>query len=412
MVFTKIKKEIAQALNEHDITVPTLIQEKAIPLILSGKDVVGISKTGSGKTATFIVPILEKLTPERAVQALIVVPTRELAVQITGEIIKFGKYLNGRVAAVYGGVSLNNQIFEIQKAQIVVGTPGRLLDHLTRGTLPLAKTRIVVLDEADKMAEMGFIEDISRILDATPQQRQTLLFGATISDEINHLKRKYMKNPEIVKAEMHVEFLEQYYYNVSMKEKFSLLVHLLKKEQAKKVIIFCSSRMTVEMLAKNLRLQSITADMIHGKLSQHKRLQVLHHFNTGKQDILIASAVAARGLDIKDVSHVYNYDLSRDPQEYIHRVGRTARAGEAGKAITLLTDRDHEVFSQILRRYDVKIHVLPKEEFPLLPFQVQHKFGHRRPMHGHGRQGFGGHGRHSSHGGQHYGGPRRSFHRR
>ena len=404
MVFTTIKKEIVQALNEQDISVPTLIQEKTIPLIMSGKDVIGISKTGSGKTAAFVVPILERITAEKAVQALIIVPVRELAVQIAGEIHKFARHMQCPVAAVYGGVSLNNQIFEIRKSTIVVGTPGRLLDHLSRGTLPLSKIKVVVLDEADKMAEMGFIEDISKILDATPQSRQTLLFGATISDEISHLKRKYMKNPEIIKADMKVEFLEQYYYNIPMKEKFSLLVHLLKKEQAKKIIIFCSSRSTVEMLAKNLRLNSITADMIHGKLSQHRRLQVIDNFNKGKQDILIASAVAARGLDIKDVSHVYNYDLSRDPQEYIHRVGRTARAGEAGKAITLLTDRDHDVFSQILRRYDVKIHALPKEEFPLLPFQVQHRSfdRNRQPMHG--GHGFGG--------GHGHGGPRRHFQRR
>ncbi len=403
MVFTKIKKEIVQALNEQDISVPTLIQEKAIPHILSGKDVIGISKTGSGKTAAFVVPILERITAEKGVQALIVVPTRELAVQIEGEINKFGRYMHCPVAAVYGGVSLNNQIFEIRKSLIVVGTPGRLLDHLTRGTLSLSNTKVVVLDEADKMAEMGFIEDISKILDATPHSRQTLLFGATISDEISHLKRKYMKNPEIVKTDTHIEFLEQYYYNIPMKEKFSLLVHLLKKEQARKVIIFCSSRTTVEMLAKNLRLQGITVNMIHGKLSQHRRLYVIDHFNKGKQDILIASAVAARGLDIKDVSHVYNYDLSRDPQEYIHRVGRTARAGEAGKAITLLTDRDHDVFSQILRRYDVKIHVLPKEKFPLLPFHVQHRSGfsrNSRPIHGISR-GFGHGYRHSN--------PRRHF---
>ncbi|MFA6888114.1 MAG: DEAD/DEAH box helicase [Candidatus Woesearchaeota archaeon] len=407
MVFTTIKKEIVQALNEQGISVPTLIQEKAIPLVMSGKDVIGISRTGSGKTAAFVVPILQTMTQEKGVQALIVVPTRELAVQIMGEIQKFGKYMHCTVAAVYGGVSLNNQIFEIQKSAIIVGTPGRLLDHLTRGTLPLSKTKIVVLDEADKMAEMGFIEDISRILDATPHTRQTLLFGATISDEISHLRKKYMKTPETVKAEMKVEFLEQYYYNIPMREKFSLLVHLLKKEQAKKIIIFCSSRSTVEMLAKNLRLNSITADMIHGKLSQHRRLQVIDHFNKGKQDILIASAVAARGLDIKEVSHVYNYDLSRDPQEYVHRVGRTARAGEAGKAITLLTDRDHEVFSQILRRYDVKINLLPKEEFPLLPFQTQPRqsFG-RRSMQG-GR-GFGGHRSSGGHGGSRYGSHRPS----
>jgi ATP-dependent RNA helicase DeaD len=243
-----------------------------------------------------------------------------------------------------------------------------------------------VLDEADKMVEMGFIEDVERILEYTPDGRQILLFGATLSNEIDHLKHRFMKDPAVAEAEKQVkeDLLEQYYYNVEPHDKFSLLVHLLKKEDAGKAIIFCSARSTVEILTKNLRGQKIKADMIHGKLSQNRRLNVIEGFAKGKCDILVASAVAARGIDIKDVTHIFNYDLSRDPQEYIHRVGRTARAGESGKAITLLCHRDYEVFDALLGRYDVNISELPKENFQKLRFDARSS--------GRGRPRFGGRG--------------------
>src|SRR3989338_8974478 len=370
-----VRREIVTALNESGICTPTTIQEKVIPLIMDGKDVIGISKTGSGKTAAFAIPILEKESIEKHIQTLIVVPTRELAVQISKEIRKFGRYLNCCVTAVYGGVSIYNQIQDIKKSNIVVGTPGRLLDHINRGTMDLSRLNFVILDEADKMVSMGFIEDIELILNNTPKNRITLLFGATISNEIDALKRKYMKNPVIVKTEQHVQeaFLEQFYYNVDHRNKFSLLVHLLKKERMHKIIVFCSTRSTVEVIARNLRLNGINADMIHGKLSQNRRLKVIENFNRGATNILIASSVAARGLDIKCISHVINYDLSKDPQEYVHRIGRTARAGERGRAITLISDRDHENIRNVLSRYDVKVHLLPQEDFPRLSLYINTK---------------------------------------
>lgn len=369
----QIQPEIVNALKEDNIEQPTLIQERAIPLIKQGRDLIGMSKTGSGKTAAFAVPILEKVNPQDGLQVLIIAPVRELAVQICGELNKFGKYLKFNTATIYGGVAINPQMEKLTRANIVVGTPGRLLDHLQRGTLDLSKIKSVVLDEADKMVEMGFIEDITAILDKTPKNRQVLLFGATLSSEIDHLKRKYMNQPVVAEAEKRVkeDFLEQYYYNVMMNQKFSLLVHLLKKEDTERVLIFCSARSTVELVSKNLKMQGLKVDMIHGKMMQNKRLRIIENFHKKDSGILVASAVAARGLHIEGVSHVINYDLSQDPQEYVHRVGRTARAGEKGKAITLLSDKDYEAFGQILERYGLDVQELPLEKFPRLNFDAR-----------------------------------------
>ena len=391
MIFEElnVKKELVQGLKEMGLKEPTEIQTKAIPLIKQGKDVISISKTGSGKTAAFGVPILENIKQGQGIQYLIIAPVRELAVQISNELRKFGKYIKFSVTAVYGGVSINPQIEAMQRADIVVSTPGRLLDHLENYDLKLDKIKCVVLDEADKMVEMGFIEDIRKILNETPNNRQTLLFGATISNEIDELKQEYMHDPAVAQAESHVEeeYLEQYYYDVKQFEKFSLLVHLLKKEKKDLAIVFCSARSTVEMVTKNLRDNGIKADMIHGKLTQNRRLKVIENFHKGRPNILVASAVAARGLDIKDVSHIFNYDLSQDAQEYVHRVGRTARAGKQGKAITLLSERDHDVFREILNRYPVKVEQLPLENFERLRFNSGRRFGGRGSFRGGGRPG-------------------------
>jgi len=397
MLFEKlnVSVEVIKALKDEGISEPTKIQEMAIPLILSKKDVIGRSYTGSGKTVAFGVPIIENTKPKAGLQTLILAPTRELAVQISNELKKFSKYKKRYITTVYGGVSLDPQIEHIAKADILVGTPGRLLDHLQRGNLDLSKINCFVLDEADKMVEMGFIEDVEHILSQTPENKQILLFGATISSEIDHLKEQYMDNPAVAEADQYVEqkFLEQYYYNVPHYQKFSLLAHLLKKEDIDRVLIFCSTRSTVELLTTNLRNQGIKAEMIHGKMSQNKRLQVIERFNKDKLKILVASAVAARGLDIRDITHVFNYDLSKDPQEYIHRIGRTARAGESGKAITLLSERDYCTFDHIFGRYGLDIKELPPGNFPKLRFETRLRerswFGHhhsRGPRNFNGRR--------------------------
>ncbi len=388
MIFQElnIKAEVIKALSENGIKEPTSIQQKAIPLIKRGKDLIGKSKTGSGKTAAFGIPLLDAIRPRAGAQALILAPTRELAIQISGELEKFGKYTDIRIATVYGGVAINPQIRAIARADIIVGTPGRVLDHLQRKTMILSKLKHFVLDEADRLVDMGFIRDIEHILSYTPRKKQMLLFGATLSREVERLKQSHMNHPVIAEAESQVEeeYLEQYYYNVEQKEKFSLLVHLLNNEKTDQVIIFCSNRFMVERVSKNLKAQNMKVGMIHGRLTQNKRLRIINDFNRGRPNILVASPVAARGLDIKGVSHIFNYDLSQDPQEYVHRVGRTARAGETGVAITLLSQRDHGAFKQIMHNYDMNIRELEADKFPYLKFaQVQvlrnnNRFGRNR----------------------------------
>ncbi|PIZ50968.1 ATP-dependent helicase [Candidatus Woesearchaeota archaeon CG_4_10_14_0_2_um_filter_33_13] len=368
-----LSPELVRALKEEGITKPTVIQEKAIPLVLEGRDVIGMSYTGSGKTVAFGVPIIEKTQTGNGLKTVILTPTRELAVQISNEMKKFSKYKPCRIATVYGGVALDPQVQEMARADILVSTPGRLLDHLQRGNVDLSQIHYFVLDEADKMVEMGFIEDVERILSQTSADRQILLFGATLSDEIDNIKRHHMRDPAVAEADKHVkqEFLEQFYYDIPMNQKFSLLVHLLKEEETDRVMIFCSSRSTVELLTHNLRAQGVKAEMLHGKMSQAKRLSVIAGFNKDKVKVLVASAVAARGLDIKDVTHVFNYDLSQDPQEYVHRIGRTARAGEKGKAVTLLSDRDYPAFDQVFKQYKMDIKELTPGEFPKLRFETR-----------------------------------------
>ena len=380
----QVKPEIVSVLKREGIVEATTIQEKTIPLVHQGKDVIGISRTGSGKTVSFGVPMLEKIVCRGGIQGVVLAPTRELANQISGELKKWSVNLGFQVATIFGGVGMDPQIEALERSEIVVGTPGRMLDHLNRGNLNLTKVKVFVLDEADKMVEMGFIEDIEEIMGCTPRDRQILLFGATISNEIDYLKKKHMGEVVVAEAELHVkkDLLKQFYYNVKLHEKFSLLVHLLKQEEMGRVMIFCSKRSTVELVNKNLRLQGVKAEMIHGKMTQNKRLAVIGRFNDGRVNILVASAVAARGLDIKDVTHIFNYDLSQDPQEYIHRIGRTARAGEAGKAITLLAEPDYQNFDGIFARYDVDIQELPVEQFPKLRFETGFQRNFR------GRNGF------------------------
>lgn len=399
MNFTElnVKEEIVNALNELGIKEPTTIQQKAIPLVKAGKDIIGMSKTGSGKTAAFGIPTLEQIEPKKGIQLFIMAPTRELAVQIAKDLRNIGKYLSFTIATIYGGVGYQPQEDALKKAEIVVGTPGRLLDLLQKRAMDLSPLKCVILDEADKMVEMGFIEDINEILGHMPDQKQVLLFGATLSDDIDNIRDRYMSDPVTAEAEAQVkeEFLKQYYYDLKPFEKFSLLVHLLKTEKINRALIFCSARTTVELVQKNLRLQGIKAEMIHGKLSQNRRLRVIEGFNKEKINILVASPVAARGLHIDDISHVFNYDLSQDAQEYIHRVGRAARAGNLGKAITLLSEKDYDTFNEILARHQVPVEELPKGVFPKLHFEIvrdrrDNRFG--RGFRGR-ESGFGGRGR-------------------
>ena len=381
-----LQPELTKAFHELGFSELTDIQSKTIPLIQQGKDVIGQSFTGSGKTAAFGFPILEKTIHNNGLQVLILVPTRELCEQVTTEMRKFSKYKKMMINAVYGGVSINPQIHSLGHSDIVVATPGRMLDHLQRGTAKLNKVKMLVLDEADKMFEMGFIDDVKNIISQIPKDRQTLLFSATISQQVQEIVRHYMKNPEKVKVQSYVDEtkLSQYFYSVNSRDKFSLLVYLLKQAQSGLSIIFCATRRRVDVLSKNLYKQGIESQRLHGGLSQNRRKQSIEMFHNKKIDILVASDVAARGLDIKNVNQIINYDIPKTSKDYIHRIGRTARAGNEGKVISLLAEQDHENFRNVLEDRSLVIEQIKLPEFQRIPFfasERRNEFGQRRDFH-------------------------------
>jgi len=390
--------QLVRAVEEMGYEEPTEIQKKTIPLIRSGKDISGQSITGSGKTAAFGLPILEKISHTGRIQVLVLVPTRELCEQVAKELVKFSKYKPVRVTAVYGGVSINPQISSLYDSDIVVGTPGRILDHLNRHTIDLRSVSFLVLDEADKMFEMGFIDDVNEIISHVPKHRQTLLFSATISSEVMHIARNHMINPEKVETDIYFEKsqLKQFYYSVLGGDKFSLLVHLLKQENPTLAIIFCATRRRVDMVAKNLQKQGINVLPIHGGLSQAKRNSIMEMVKANKVKGLVATDVAARGLDIRNVTHIFNYDLPKTSNEYLHRIGRTARAGETGKAISLLSGEDHDNFRHITADREIEIDVAEKPEFPRLQFEAirteRRGFGSRPGRFSQGQRQYRGHG--------------------
>ncbi|MBI2138296.1 DEAD/DEAH box helicase [Candidatus Woesearchaeota archaeon] len=358
-----IIQPIVDAIKEAKFIKPSEIQEKAIPLVVAGKDVIAGSATGSGKTLVFGSCIIQHCENRKGIQSLVLVPTRELAEQVARSLRDFSKYKHLHIPAVYGGVGIQPQIKDLHFADVVVGTPGRILDHMQRGTIDLTKVKILVLDEADRMFEMGFIEDVERIISQCPGNRQTLLFSATITEEVSRISRRHMKDPIEVEAEKQVDpsKLVQAYYDTPDNIKFSLLVHLLKHEKAGLVMVFCNTRISVDFVANNLGYNGIKAQAIHGGFSQAKRTSVMDRFHKQEVFVLVCSDVASRGLDIKGVSHVYNYDIPKDSKQYIHRIGRTARAGKEGKAINILAHRDHDNFSAVLRDNHVTI---TKEQLP------------------------------------------------
>lgn len=361
------------------ITAPTEIQEKTIPLGLAGKDVIGCSSTGSGKTLAFGAGIIERIVPGKGVQSLILAPTRELAEQVGISLQKFGRHTKLRFATVYGGVGMGPQIDALERADIVVGTPGRILDHLERGSFDLDSISILVLDEADRMLDMGFIDDVTRIIKGCPTERQTLLFSATISSDIAHIAHRYMKHPVEVSAGERVDpsKLAQYFYDVPKNIKFSLLVHLLKQEKGGLVMVFCNTRHNADFVSDHLQENGVKALAIHGGLAQNKRNRIMDIFKSNEFFVLVCTDVAARGLDIKGVSHVYNYDLPPNSKEYVHRIGRTARAGSEGKAISLVADRDYDNFRQVLRDDSLKIQQLPVPELEPLPLRIERRSSFR-----------------------------------
>ena len=372
-----IQEPILKSIAEMGYEEPTEIQSKAIPIIREGKDLIGQSETGSGKTAAFGIPILEKIIEGGSIQALIVAPTRELVEQIARNLKEYSKHKKTHIAIIYGGVGYEHQIQNIRKAEIIVGTPGRLLDHLRNGNLFLGYLKTAVLDEADKMFEMGFIEDVQEILRHTPKNRQTLMFSATVSDQIQQLIETQMRRPVLIKTKEYVEksLLKQVYYDVPREQKFSLLVHLIGKEKPTLGIVFCATRRQVDFVSKNLYRNGINSMPLHGGLSQPKRNQIMDDFRSGKLHILVASDVAARGLDIKNVSHIFNFSIPKTPKEYIHRIGRTARMGNSGIAINLLDQTDYENFNRVQQDHTIQVEQMQLPQFKKLAFVVERREG-------------------------------------
>ena len=340
-----LTEPVLKALNNLGFEEATPIQELAVPIGMQGHDLIGQAHTGTGKTAAFGIPMMEILEVNRDyIQAVVLTPTRELAVQVAEELNKLGQYKGLYTLPIYGGQDINRQIRALKKRpHIIVGTPGRLMDHMNRKTIRLNRVSIVVLDEADEMLNMGFIEDIENILKDVPTQRQTMLFSATMPAPIRTLAGKFMTEPKVIKVEsrqMTVPNIEQSYIETPEKQKFDVLCRLLDTQSPDRAIIFGRTKRRVDELFEGLNKRGYSAEGIHGDLSQVRRDQVMRQFKEGFTEILVATDVAARGLDITGVTHIYNFDIPQDPEWYVHRIGRTGRAGKTGVAITLVNPRE------------------------------------------------------------------------
>lgn len=363
-----LSDEIIKAIEDMGFENATEIQYKAIPLIKEGLDVIGKSQTGTGKTVAFGIPCIESIDTsiKKSVQALILCPTRELAVQACEEINKLAKYISGiKTADIYGGAPIERQISKLKSANIVVGTPGRVMDHMRRRTLKLDNLKMIVLDEADEMLSMGFREDIETILLSTPQDRQTILFSATMPPEILSLTKKFQKNPQMVEVnrkQVTVSNISQCYYNVPMGRKMDALNLLLKFYNPKLSMIFCNTKKMVDDITEYLTKHSFSAQGLHGDMKQSQRTKVMNSFKSGKTNILVATDVAARGIDVNNIDYVINYDIPQNTEYYVHRIGRTGRAGKSGKAITICSGRHQaEIMSRLARLVKAEI---TAEEMP------------------------------------------------
>ncbi|BDR60943.1 DEAD/DEAH box helicase [Lactobacillus xylocopicola] len=368
MKFTELglNDELLKAIKRSGFEEATPIQEQTIPLALAGKDVIGQAQTGTGKTAAFALPILQNLDKDKKViQALIIEPTRELAIQTQEELFRLGRDEHARVQVVYGGADIGRQIRSLKNnvPAILVGTPGRLLDHLKRKTVNLEDVSTIVLDEADEMLDMGFIQDIESILSYVKNRKQTLLFSATMPKPILNISEKFMHDPEVVQVkakELTADLIDQYYVRAKDSEKFDIMCRLFDVQNPDLAVIFVRTKRRVDEITRGLQARGYNAAGIHGDLSQARRISVLKRFRAGKLDILVATDVAARGLDISGVTHVYNYDIPQDPDSYVHRIGRTGRAGQNGNSITFVTPGEMSYMKTIER-------LTKKKMMPLTP---------------------------------------------
>ncbi|WP_226665480.1 DEAD/DEAH box helicase [Metabacillus litoralis] len=356
-----IRKEINYTLKSLGLIKPTPIQEKTIPFVLEGKDIIAQAQTGTGKTLAFVLPILERIDGNSSeVQALILTPTRELAQQISKEVKKMIENIEGvNVLAVYGGQDVEHQLKKLKGAQhIVVATPGRLLDHIRRGTIDLSTVQMLVLDEADQMLHMGFLPEVENILYETLSTRQTMLFSATMPNEIKTLAKKYMQNPETIQIKaktVTVDEIKQIVIETTDRRKQATLMHLLQEQRPFLAIIFCRTKIRAKKLQEALIANGYDSDELHGDLTQSKREKAMKRFREAKIQFLVATDVAARGLDVEGVTHVFNYDIPQDVESYVHRIGRTGRAGGKGIAYTLVAPKDMDFLRMIEKGVNLTI---------------------------------------------------------
>lgn len=357
----KLSKEIQKALMEMGYEVPTPIQQQAIPFIMDGHDLMGQAQTGTGKTAAFGIPILESIqTGDRKVQVLVLCPTRELAIQVTGEIMKMGQFINGlQVVPVYGGQSITQQLKALKRgAHVIVGTPGRTIDHLKRGSLHLDNLRMVVLDEADEMLNMGFREDIETILSFTGGPIQTVMFSATVSKQIREIMKRYMNQPETVTIDREVitaTGIDQYVTEVRDSIRTEAICRFMDMNNYRLGLVFCNTKRQTEILSRDLQARGYAAEVINGDLRQSQRDKVMNRFRNGDIDLLVATDVAARGIDVDDIDVVFNYDIPQDPEYYVHRIGRTGRAGRKGTSITFASGRKLRQLRFIQKQNKIKL---------------------------------------------------------
>jgi len=364
-----LSPEILGAVKALGFEKPFPIQEAVIPLIWSGDDVIGQAHTGMGKTAAFGLPILEIVDDKSLkIQALVLVPTRELAMQVADDINSYGKLAHKHALAIYGGQSINAQIEALEDCpQIIVGTPGRTIDHLERGSLRLESVQCIVLDEADRMLDMGFIDDVEHILARIGGRHQTALFSATIPEQILELARKYMRNPREVLIEpedFNVKEISQYYCDVASERKLEALLGILRDREVKRAIVFCRTKRTTFWLGQSLRRRNEWATVLNGALSQNQRDEAMKAFRSGRRRVLVATDLAGRGLDIDGITHIINFDVPQDPFAYFHRIGRTGRAGRTGTAVTLVSTEQRVDFRTILSMADDRIQRLDFKPVP------------------------------------------------
>ena len=361
--------ETLKAIEEKGFVETTPIQERAIPLLMQGSDIIAQARTGSGKTAAFGIPLLETIKrnypAERGITAIVLTPTRELALQVTAELAELGKHLHIRGCTVYGGVAINPQMQDITHSRYVVGTPGRIIDHIQRGSLNLTTVKLVILDEGDRMLDMGFIDDVEFILSKTAKHRQTAMFSATMPSEVLTLAKKYLHTPEEVREsedELNLKGIKHHYVSIAAERKLDAIATLLKERCTERTIVFARTKHGCDKLASFLHRFGFEALAIHGDLSQNRREQVLQDFRDNKIRVLVATDVAARGLDIEDVEHVINYNLPEDEKTYVHRIGRTGRMGKKGEAISFSTNLEETRLLQAFgRRIDTEIDDLKLE---------------------------------------------------